>query len=300
MKPRTPWRAQQHPDRTRTPLRAGHDNGPTFSQLVSTFPTRTRTAPGHSPEPPSHSVAARTVDASELHRTRQTRSLRSRCHARAADPSQSADLQIDTVPRSVSPSTRLDSHRPRRRLTEEDDHRRRALAVTRDRPYPPPHDVPSTRTGRAREGGRDVVNNVGERGRNGYLSGIQKMTRPSRGARWLQMDAPRASHLTEVMRREMRQMHPSLQTSSSPKGASRRPCWFTHNYIHLNGLARVVRMLAPRKMSRSGRSPGPSCVGTRRGQPLALPETTTPPPWGKGADSRQRRLGRPPCPPLTP
>lgn len=67
VKPRTPWRAQRHPDQTRTPLRAGHDNGPTFSQLVSTFLTRARTAPGHSPEPPSRFVAARTVDASELH-----------------------------------------------------------------------------------------------------------------------------------------------------------------------------------------------------------------------------------------
>lgn len=67
VKPRTPWRAQRHPDQTRNPLRAGHDNGPTFSQLVSTFLTRARTAPGHSPEPPSRFVAARTVDASELH-----------------------------------------------------------------------------------------------------------------------------------------------------------------------------------------------------------------------------------------
>lgn len=142
--------------------------------------------------------------------------MRSRCHAPAADPSQSADLQIDTVPRSVSPSTRFDSHRPRRRLTEEDDHGRRALAVIRDRPYPPPHDVPPTRTGPASEGGRDVVDNVGERGRNGDSSGIQKKTRPLRGARWLQLDAQRASHLTEVIRREMRQMHPSLPTSSSP------------------------------------------------------------------------------------
>lgn len=100
----------------------------------------------------------------------------------------------------------------------------------------PPHEVPRTRTGRANEGGRDVVNNVGERGRNGGLSGIQKKTRLSRGARWQQMNAPRASHLTEVTRPEMRQTHPSLPTSSSPTGASRRPCWFTHNYIHLNRL----------------------------------------------------------------
>lgn len=137
VKPRTPWRAQRHPDQTRTPLRAGHDNGPTFSQPVSTFLTRARTAPGHSPEPPSRFVAARTVDASELHRTRQTRFVRSRCLAPAADPSQSADPQIETVPCCISPSTRLASHGPRRRLTEEDDHGRRALAVTRDRPRPP-------------------------------------------------------------------------------------------------------------------------------------------------------------------
>lgn len=228
MKSRTPWRAQRHPDQTRTPLRGGHDNGPTFSQLVSTFLTRARTAPEHSPEPPSRFVAARTVDASELHRTRQTRFVRSRCLARAADPSQSADPQIETVPCCISPSTRLASHGPRRKLTEEDDHGRRALAVTRDRPHPPPHDVPPTRTGRASDGGRDVVNNVGERGRNGDSSGIQKKTRPSRGARWLQMDAPRASHLTEIMRREMRQMHPSLPTSSSPRGPSRRPPSFLH------------------------------------------------------------------------
>lgn len=79
-----------------------------------------------------------------------------------------------------------------------------------------------------------MVNNVGERGRNGDSSGIQKKTRPLRGARWLQLDAQRASHLTEVIRREMRQMHPSLPTSSSPTGASRRLSWFTHDYIHLN------------------------------------------------------------------
>lgn len=47
-----------------------------------------------------------------------------------------------------------------------------------------PHDVPRTRTGRASGGGRDVVDNVGERGRNGDLSGIQKKTGLSGGARW--------------------------------------------------------------------------------------------------------------------
>lgn len=82
--------------------------------------------------------------------------------------------QIDTVPRSVSPSTRLDSHRPRRRLTERgrpwpQSSRRNSGSTASSTARRPP-----TRTGRASEGGRDVVNNIGERGRNGYLSGIQK------------------------------------------------------------------------------------------------------------------------------
>ena len=91
----------------------------------------------------------------------------------------------------------------------------------------PPHDVPLTRTERGSEGGRDVVNNVGDRGRSGESSGIQKKTRLSRGARWLQMDAQHASQ-TEVIRHEMRKMHPSLPTSSSPRGPSRRPPSFLH------------------------------------------------------------------------